>query len=178
MRQEGRMMQQTNTDLENYLKNLLQEFKAVELVLAGDAEWNSKFSAIGKVVLIILGAVVATKDVANQLWSANNIANTLIFTLAGLVIAVIAGLQAGFKWEQSATELKGLAGSCQKNIREGNYQLHRVQFMETDGEKRTELEKTIETLNKNLDEIYSKSEALGINVPLEIKHKLPADDVK
>ncbi len=69
---------------------------------------------------------------------------------------------------------QGLAGSCQKNIREGKYQLHKVQFMETDDEKRNALEIIIDTVNKNLDEIYSKSEALGINVVREIKlQKLP-----
>ncbi len=46
--------------------------------------------------------------------------------------------------------------------------------METDDEKRKALEIIINTVNKNLDEIYSKSEALGINVVREIKlQKLP-----
>ena len=167
-------MQQTNTDLENYLTKCLEEFTALEAVLARIAEINSLFSAIGKVVLIFLGALVTTKEVANHLLGADNAINLVFFTLAGLLIVVIAGLEAAFKWEKSATELKGLAGSCQKNIREGKYQLHKVQFMETDDEKRKALEIIIDTVNKNLDEIYSKSEALGINVVREIKlQKLP-----
>jgi hypothetical protein len=164
-------MQQTINDLVNYLEKCIKEFKDIEAVLARAAHNNAQFSRYGKVALIFLGAFVTTKEVANQLLGANNGINLVIFTVAGLLVAVIAGLEAAFKWENSAVELKGLAGNCQKNIREATYNLYKVDFMETDKEKLEALENIIDTVNKNLDEVYSKSTTLGINIVREIKLK-------
>src|SRR5262245_55105808 len=99
--------------LENFLNEKLQMIKYRETILARDAERNSLFAAIGKVVLILLGAFVATREVASQLFGASNIWNIVIFTLVGLAISVIAGLDAAFKWTQSSSDLKSLAATCQ-----------------------------------------------------------------
>ena len=164
-------MQQMLTDLETYLGKCLDEFKTLEAVLARAAEINSLLSAVGKVVLIFLGAFVTTREVANQLLGANSGFTLVIFTFAGVLIAVIAGLEAAFKWEKSAVELKSLAGSCQKEIRDGTYQLHKAHLLEIDGEKCVAIEKIIDLVNEHLDDIYTKSATLGINVVREVKLK-------
>lgn len=111
---------------------------------------------------------MTTKEVANQLLTATNGINIVIFTLAGLLIAVIAGLEAAFKWEKSATELKSLAGTCQKYIREGKYRLAKVHLMELDENRQKAIEALVDDVNKHLDDIYEKSTTLGINVVREI----------
>ena len=161
-------MQQTITDLESYLQKCLEELKMLEAILARAGEINSLFSAIGKVVLIFLGAFVTTKEVANQLLGATNGINIVIFTLAGLLVAVIAGLESAFKWEKSATELKSLAGTCQKYIREGKYRLAKVHLMEFDEKRQEAIEALVDDVNKHLEDIYEKSATLGINVVREI----------
>src|SRR6516165_8811073 len=99
--------------LENYLSAILQKLSDAETALARDAERNSLLGATGKVVLILLGAFVATKEVANQLFGASNAWNIVIYTLVGLAVSVIAGLDAAFKWTQSSSDLKSLAATCQ-----------------------------------------------------------------
>lgn len=163
-------MQQT-TGLEDYIKQILKELGDTEASLAKDAEWNSKFSAIGKVVLIFLGAFVATKEAASQLLGANSIANTLIFTVAGLLIAVIAGLDAAFKWEKASADLKSLAATCRINMREGESELQKAYEITTDNDKRDSLEKLVDELTDKLDDIYIKAATLGINIALEIQPK-------
>jgi hypothetical protein len=159
------------TELKNYIKLFLKDISHTETALARDAEWNSKFSAIGKVVLIFLGAFVATKGAASQLLGANSIANTVIFTLAGLVIAVIAGLDAAFKWEKTSADLKGLAATCRVSILDGITDFQKSFGQPTNEQKRDALEKLLGSLTKNLEDIYSKSATLGINLAREVRHR-------
>ncbi len=162
---------QNFSGLEVCINLFLEDLNDTEAALAGDAEWNSLFSAFGKVLLIFLGAFVATKEVASQLFGANNTANIVIFTLAGLVIAVIAGLDAAFKWEKASADLKGLAAACRVSILNGRSELQKALGLPTDEEKRDALEKLLDSLNKNLNDIYSKSATLGINVAREVTRR-------
>lgn len=162
---------QNFTGLEVCINLFIEDLSDAEAALAGDAEWNSLFSAFGKVLLIFLGAFVATKEVASQLFGANNTANIVIFTLAGLVIAVIAGLDAAFKWEKASADLKSLAAACRVGILNGRSELQKALGQPTDEEKRDALEKLLDSLNKNLNDIYSKSATLGINVAREVTRR-------
>jgi hypothetical protein len=165
-------MSQQTTGLEDYIQQkLLGEFMYAEVSLSIDAEWNSKFSAIGKIVLIFLGAFVATKEVANQFLGANSGLNTLIFTVAGLVIATVAGLDAAFKWDKTSADLKGLSVTCQINKRDGESELQKALQITSEDEKRAALEKIMDTLTHNLDEVCAKAATLGINIVLETRTK-------
>jgi hypothetical protein len=171
IRKDESKMQQQTTGLEDYIKQILKELSNAGASLAKDAEWNSKFSAIGKVLLIFLGAFVATKEALNQLLGANSTANILIITVAGLAISVIAGLDAAFKWEKASADLKGLATTCQISKKGGESELQKAYEITTDNDKRDALEKLVDNLTKNLEDIYVNAATLGINIVLEIQPK-------
>jgi hypothetical protein len=171
--QEESTMQQPHTPkgLETYLHKRIKELTDIEGDLARAGHINAQFSRYGKVTLIFLGAFVATKEVANQLLGVNSGINLVIFTVAGLLVAVIAGLEAAFKWENTATVLKGLTADCQKVIREATYITYEIDLKNTDDEKIKDLENTIATVNKGLDTIYSNATALGINLVRDLEER-------
>ena len=89
-------------------------------------------------------------------------------------MAVIAGLEAAFKWENNAIELKALAGNCQNYFREATYNKQKIEILTTDGEKLKELVQTIDMVNKDLEAIYSKATALGINLVRDLEKRRKA----
>ena len=154
--------------LENYLNEILQKLRDAERALASDAERNSLLAAIGKVVLILLGAFVTTKEVASQLFGASNVWNIVIYTLVGLAISVIAGLDAAFKWTQSSSDLKSLAATCQIARQDCESGLEKALAIKDDDAKQAALENIVDSMTKNLDDIYTKAATFGINIALEI----------
>ncbi len=98
--------------------------------------------------------------------------NTVIYTSAGLLIVVLAGLEAAFKWEKSSVELKILATTCRTIIREGTSTLEKVRILATDEEKFQGVEKLLDSLDTKLNEAQGRAAALGINVAREMRNWL------
>lgn len=163
------MIAEVNAEgLAGYIYQIINQLSIAEIALAADAERNSLLSASEKVVLIFLGAFVATKEVASQLFGASNVASMVIYTLAGVLVSVIAGLDAAFKWAQSSADLKSLAASCQISRIDAQSALQKALAIKGDDDRQAALEKLVDTLTKSLEDIYGKATALGINIVLEI----------
>ena len=62
-------------------------------------------SSWAKVLLIVLGALTATKAVADDLIGAESAGVVLSYTVIGVAVATLAGLLAAFKWEEKAAQL-------------------------------------------------------------------------
>ncbi len=125
-------------DLENLFSMInihLDELDAVGNILAKTAQKLTFRSSWVKALVIILGALVATREVANQLIGASSSVNIVIYTIIGLLITAAAGLEAAFKWENRSAELRTLAATCRIAKRQSASQLTEVFAIETDQQK-------------------------------------------
>ncbi len=95
-----------------------KEFRDAHDRLAARARWIHRQAATDKSLLIILGALSATKAVADQLLGAASVTSVVTFAVIGLLTATIAGFDAAFRFENRAGELSGLAAECAASMRE------------------------------------------------------------
>src|SRR5690348_12407887 len=93
------------TELHNLAKILSER--------AGQLGWRG---AIGRVSVIVLGAIVATQGVAQKVAGEGNTVVLVAYTLFGVLIAAVSSLEAAFKTESRSAELKLLAANCQSTI--------------------------------------------------------------
>jgi hypothetical protein len=107
-------------DSVSYLKQGIYE-RQTELhnlakVLSEKAETLAKQGATSRVITIVLGTVVATQGVADKIVGEGSTGVLLTYTIFGVLIAAISGLEAAFKTESRSAELKLLAATCQSTI--------------------------------------------------------------
>jgi hypothetical protein len=145
------------------------ELHKIADILARAAHKESKHASIAKVLLIFLGAFTATKGASDQIFSAANILNIMIYTIAGLLVATIAGLEAAFKFESRSAELKVLAATCQSIIRQVDSQWQKEIGTAYLGEQIEAARKLIDLQDAKLAEIQEKTARLGVNITLEIR---------
>jgi len=117
---------------------------------------------------IVLRALVVTKGLADQLMvdyednESNHTVVLICYTLFGLLITVLAGLQTAFNYSEKAAGLRILAAQTRTNIRRNmsshTFSYHNEEFKEAMGG----LEKIIIDQNKQLA-------ALGIDLASKVK---------
>lgn len=89
-------------------------FQLVGSTLARQAKSMSLASSLMTTAIIILGAFVSTKAVMDNLLGSTNMINVLVYTLAGVLIAMISGLKGAFKWDSKAAELRTIVARCRQ----------------------------------------------------------------
>jgi hypothetical protein len=77
-----------------------------------------RLGAIAKVLLILLGALTATKAVADQVAGAESSGVVIAYAVIGVLTSTIAGSLAAFKWEEQSGKLKTLASEVSSWLRE------------------------------------------------------------
>lgn len=117
LRGEEKMSNDRMGEIQGSINDRQLELHGVTDILANKAGQLARVTLVSKVILILLGAVVATRETANQIISAESGAIIALYTLLGLVIAVVAGLEAAFKWETRSAELRVLATACRSTVR-------------------------------------------------------------
>ena len=152
-----------------------QELHKAADILAKAAREVGKRSAITKVILISLGAFSATKGATDQIIGASNKLNIIIYTVAGLLVATIAGLEAAFKFESRSTELKLLAASCQSTIRQVDSQWQKEIGTVSADEKLAAARRLLDVQDTKLGDIQEKAARIGVSITLEIR-ELYAED--
>jgi hypothetical protein len=146
-----------------------QELHKAADILARAAKQVGKRSAFAKVVLITLGAFSATKGAADQIMGGTSKLNIVSYTIAGLLVAAIAGLEAAFKFESRSTELKLLAASCQSTIRQIDSQWQKEIGTVSAEEKLAAARKLLDVQDMKLGDIQEKAARIGVNITLEIR---------
>lgn len=147
----------------------LNELDAIEKILAKTAQKLTLRATWAKVLVIVLGALVATREVASQLIGASSAVNIVIYTIIGLLITTAAGLEAAFKWENRSAELRTLAATCRNTKRQNTNQLSEILAIETNQDRLAALKKLLDSLGEKVGEVQEKAATLGINIVLEIK---------
>ncbi len=127
--------------------------------MARIAERLSVRTMIVKTLLIFLGALVATREVASVVFGVNNIAVIVIYTLIGVLIATLAGLEIAFRWENRSIELKNLAANTRTERRklESAIVKHNTALAS---------ESLLDALDKQSSETQEKAASLGVNIVL------------
>ena len=129
------------------------------VTLAKIAERLSVRSMIVKTLLIFLGALVATREVASGVFGVNNIAVIVIYTLIGVLIATLAGLEVAFRWENRSVELKNLAANTRAERR-------KLESAIVKNNTALASESLLDALDKQSSETQEKAASLGVNIVL------------
>lgn len=159
------------------LNDRQKELQEVKGIVARKAQKLSTYSSISKVVIVILGALAATKGTADQILEASGDLTSIIYASIGVFVAAIAGLEAAFKFESRAEKLRALATDCQSSLREADS----IWYKQVEGsplEKQLDAAKAImELQDARLIEIQEKASSLGVNIPLKLRELLGEDDL-
>ena len=182
--------------MENWSKQQIADFKRFEelikvrqndyqncaRVLSEAVKVNSRRERTIKITLIILGALVTTKGVADQLmipYEKNQTVHALVlicYTLFGLLITIFASLEAAFKYTEKAAGLRLLSAQIKTNIRRNmadhSFSYHNEEFEEA----MNELKKIITDQNDQLHDIEDKSATFGIDLAskVQIDYSIPS----
>jgi hypothetical protein len=120
-------------------------------------------SSAAKVLLIVLGALTATKAVGDDLVGAESAGVVLTYAIIGVATATVAGLLASFKWEEKAAQLTVLTTRTTSWRRE-----MRLAYGALAGSSReefiTELQKLVAEANTELEGLELEAAKLGIRV--------------
>lgn len=144
-----------------------RELESIDNQLAKEARKKSILTSIVKASVIFLGAFVAIKEVANQLIGASSTVNIVIFTVAGLLIAVLTGLEAAFKWENTSVQLKSLAAIGRAASRKAASNLAKGFATKQDEERLKELEKILDVIDDAIADTQKKASELGIETIID-----------
>jgi len=126
----------------------------------------AKFAQVyTKVLVILLGAFIATREIANQILGASNTVNIIIYAAVGLLIATVTGLEAAFKWEGRSAELRTLVTTCRTTARTISTDLTKILAKKTSQGNHIEeaLTTLLESLDSTLTDIQTKASSLGID---------------
>jgi hypothetical protein len=124
---------------------------------------------VSKVILVLLGALVATRETANQIFGSSNDGTSVLYALLGTAVAVVAGLDAAFKWETRGAELTTLAARCQAAMRSVDSQWHRQVGRASGEEQIAGALALLEIQDARLAEAQERAATLGVNVTVEVR---------
>lgn len=131
--------------------------------LAKRAKTFNRLAGLSKVALIFLGAFVATRTFADSFFGATTLINTLTYVLAGVLIATIAGLDAGFKWESRSLALAKLAAFIQSTREKAEIEKTRIATIADQQEREEAIKKLLEKLTGHSTAFYEEAPSLGFN---------------
>jgi hypothetical protein len=165
--------EQFSQDLDSY-KNMviLRQDECVQIaeLLEIKARNLSRRAMQFKIALIVLGVIVATKGgleaamFESDAGTTARVALGLVFLVLGAVIAIIAGVEAGFRFESRAGEIRSLSGLCRSYDRRfmSDYKKH----IDPSNPEITvaKLESLVDLQNDALVHIRDRSDHLGIDL--------------
>ncbi len=147
-----------------------QELHHIADLLARKAVSASWRSAGAKTAIVILGAFGATRGAADQLLVNHSSTNLIIYTMAGLLVAAVAGLDAAFKFDRTAAELRLLASICHSTVREVDTQWQAEIGAQEDRERQVAAAlKLVKLQDTRLTEIQQKAAAVGVNITWQVR---------
>lgn len=136
----------------------------------------TNLSASTRVTTIVLGAIIATSGTATQIWGDGNAIILVVYTVLGVIIAAVGGIEAAFKLQSNANARRLLSSEI-----EGRTAALRaawvgdVMFKESvDGDDSEVSEQRSGRARRRLDEIVEyygavqkRAAELGVNLPRE-----------
>jgi hypothetical protein len=155
--------------LEELIDSRMYELREAQLFLATRAKKFTRYSTLVKILVIILGALVATKETISLLVGTSNTLSIAGYTFIGVLISVITGLEATFGWGTKSGKLAALAAMCRETRQRAELDRLQISAREiTDGNLK-DLEKLLDSLITKLQEIRNETVSSGFNPVGEIQ---------
>ncbi len=153
------------------------ELHSIAELLGKAGSRYGRSSAFSRAITITLGAFVATNAVAMKLWGDGNATIIIIYTLTGLVIAAVSGLEAAFKVESRAAALRTLAAYCHTTIwqidtearKTVGFDYERKYSSEEETNIITAAEALLDRQDQVIGEVQSKAAELGVDIIFEVR---------
>lgn len=143
--------------------------------LARCAQKYAIFSNTSTVITVVLGALVATREVAIKTLNATAVA--VIFTGMGVFIAAVAGLDAAFQFKGKAAKLRSLAALAESTrIRIDTQWRKEVSAAASVPEKIQAAHRILDLQDSTLTELQTQAADLGINLPHEVEELMEWKD--
>ena len=144
--------------------------------LAKTAHTLSRVSGLIKVFTIALGAIAATNGVAVKLIGESSPSVIVVYTIVGVVISILAGLEAVFRFEKRASELTMLAASAEAEGFRHATRWHQTVALESDDSIRpTNAKLLLEEQTVYIATLLKSSADLGVNLPMHLKRESRGD---
>lgn len=156
------------TSLQRGIERRQAELHDVAELVAKTAHRFSMLGNILRVTTITLGAIIAAKGVADNIFGGANQFNLVAFSLFGVCIAVAGGIEAAFKYEKRGAELTILAASCQSTVREIDSEWRKSIGSIYDSDLREEGRKLISLADERLSKVQETAAQLGVNIALKM----------
>lgn len=154
--------------LQRAIQERQKELHDVADLLADAAASARRTSSIARVVIVVLGAAAATNGAATQVVG-NDTAVIVIYTLIGLIIAAVGGLEAAFKMGERAVGLVVLAANCQSTVREIDSRWQ-ISVGGADGRERSAAARDLLGLqDERLKDVQDQAARLGVNIAQEVR---------
>lgn len=144
-----------------------EELNAVQVALEWSAKHSSDLGKVLKVAVIILGAISATRDVADKIFPATMV--ILTYTTIALAITIIGGIVTAFRYEARASDMNLLAVECSSYIREIDSQLPRKGDPAPDAQQVAAAHELIMLQNDRIRTIQDKAAKAGININRRVR---------
>ena len=155
--------------LADTLKAIERDYEYCGIVLADEVEKKSRNGNYSKIGLIIFGALVATKGIADQFMidygnKTIKMLLLIIFTIIGIMISIVAGFDSTFKYAEIAAGLRILSAQTQTNIRLGQVKRAINYNVKEFSDAIAALNKDIEEQVRQLEDIYGKAAFFGLDL--------------
>jgi hypothetical protein len=122
-------------------------------------------SQLARLILIFAGALIAARGGLAVVWSSEPPQFAVVFSFLGIVVAAVTGMEAAFKWEGRASELRSLAASAKSTLQtaDSQWQLG-VGAGESEQARMTTLKNIIDLQDRELQLINGAVAKLGITL--------------
>lgn len=158
-----------NDKLQHGIDERQTELHEVADTLAASAQQQRRWSAISKILVVVLGAIAATSGTAARVAGANSIFVAIFYAAIGLLIAAVGGIEAAFKFGDRGAELTVLAAACQSTLREIDSRW-RKEISPINGPQRVQAEQDLlDIQDQKLSDVQEKAARLGVNITLKVR---------
>jgi hypothetical protein len=165
-------------EIQERIKDRHSELHTVTELLAGNAFRAARLGKWAKVSIIILGAFAATKGAADQILGSSSKWSLATYTIAGLLTAAIGGLEAAFKKESTAAELRNLVAACQSTLRHVDTEWQKgIGAADNPDVQITNALALLDLQDTKLTEIQEKASKLGTDIVLQVR-QLQTDEAQ
>jgi hypothetical protein len=116
-----------------------------------------------------LGALTATRGVADKLAEPDSLWVIGLYTFVGLLIATLGGIEAAFGFQRKASELRILSAECKSYLLEIDCQIPLVEAPNTIDAQVEAANKLIQLQNEKLTDIQVRAAKSDVNITRKVR---------
>ncbi len=145
-----------------------EHLQAARRVVSLGAERHGKLSGVATALTVVLGAVVASREVAETLSDGGSKLIPIGYAAIGVLIAAIAGLEAAFHLRDRAATLRLLATLAESTRRTVDTQWRKEVAAAYGEEKVQAAHRLLDLQDATLNDIQTQAAEAGVNLPFEV----------